>query len=497
MIELAALAVAYAWAAIIVVRTLHVLQLESYVNRRLLRWMIGDPWRTVRFIVRPGGSAKKPLVLTGRAIRIFAVALGLLAVCFAAAVYGAVVLYGDPAAALIAAAVLVPVSVMAVPVANWVLTPLQRVINGRFLRAAAARLNEIKPIVIGITGSYGKTSTKHFLQAMLSSKYRTLMTPGSYNTTMGVCRVINEKLTPAHEVFIAEMGAYGRAEIKEIAGFVRPKVGILTAIGPQHLEWFRTVDNVVATKYELIEALPAGGVALFNADDPHCRELANRTQAAKVLRFGISTPPDMLDLRAEEITHGRDGLSFVLVRRSGERAVVSTKLLGRHNVMNILAAATAALELGVTLDAVAASIGRLEAPAHRLQLVDAAGGVTVIDDAYNANPEGAAQALEVLSQFSGGRRILVTPGMVELGPLQDEANRNFGRQAAAVCDYAILVGPRQTRPIRAGLSDVGFAADRVIGVPTLQGATAALQRILQPGDIVLFENDLPDQYAEA
>lgn len=495
MIEWAALAVAYAWAAIIVVRTLHVLQLESYVNRRLLRWVAADPGRAVRFFARPSGRAKKPLVFTGRTLRVLVVALGLLAAGAAAAGYAAVV-WDRTDVALGAAVALLPAAAVAVPVANALLAPVQRAINRGFLRAATARLKGTKPIVIGITGSYGKTSTKHFLQAMLATTYRTLMTPGSYNTTMGVCRVINEQLTPAHEVFIVEMGAYGRGEISEIAQFVRPRVGILTAIGPQHLEWFGTVENVAATKYELIEALPAGGIAVFNADDPRCRVLADRTVGATVLRFGISTPPEGLDLRAEEIVHGRSGLSFVLVRRSGERAAVATKVLGRHNVMNILAAAAAALALGVPLDTIAGAIGRLEAPAHRLQLLNGAGGVTVIDDAYNANPEGAAEALDVLSRFAGGRRILITPGMVELGPLQNEANRELGRQAAAACDYVILVGPMQTRPIRSGLADARFAADRIMAVNTLQEATAALQRIVQPGDVVLFENDLPDHYAE-
>ncbi|HEV8352661.1 MAG TPA: UDP-N-acetylmuramoyl-tripeptide--D-alanyl-D-alanine ligase [bacterium] len=493
MIAAAALGLALAWSVLILLRTLHVLQLESYVTTRLLRWMAADPARAARVLSRPAGSTKKPLVFTGRAIRTAMVA-GFVLLLFAAAV--AVGAAGSIAWTIAGAISIVLAAPFVVPLSNWLLAPVQRAINGRFLRTASARLAEAKPIVIGITGSYGKTSTKHFLQTILSQRYRTLMTPGSYNTYMGVCRVINEQLAAEHEVFIVEMAAYGRGEIREIADLVHPRIGILTAIGPQHLEWFGSIENIEATKYELMQSLPPGGAAVFNADDPRCRALADRTTHVKVLRFGIIAP-GTLRVRAEGIAHSRQGLSFVLVDDSATRVPVATRLLGRHNVPNILAAAAAALELGLSLEDIAAGAARLEAPEHRLQPLEGAGGVTVIDDAYNSNPEGAAEALDVLRQFTTGRKVLVTPGMVELGPLQEEANKTFGRQAAAICDHVILVGPAQTRPIRAGLEEAGFAADRVTSVNTLKEAEGVLQRILKPGDVVLFENDLPDQYAES
>ncbi len=496
MIDAVLLGLAAAAAVGVTYRTLHVLQLENYVTARLLRWMRANPGRAARILTAPVGQPKKRFVPTGRAKRILLLALVLLAV---EAIAIARVAAGAPRGLVVTiagAAVLLLTAPLLVPLANWMLTPVQRAINGRFLRAAQTRLAEVKPIVIGITGSYGKTSTKHFLQAILAQRYHTLMTPGSYNTLMGVCRVINEQLTADHHVFIVEMAAYGRGEIREIADLVHPRIGILTAIGPQHLEWFGTIENVAATKYELMQSLPPDGAGVFNADDPRCGELADRTAHVKVLRVGIAAPGP-LRVRAEDITHGRGGLTFVLVDDSGTRAPVTTRLLGRHNVLNILAASAAALELGLSLPDVAAGAARLEAPEHRLQLLNGAGGVTVIDDAYNANPEGAAQALDVLRQFTTGRRILVTPGMIELGPLQDEANRTFGRQAAAVCDHVVLVGPAQTRPIRAGLEDAGFARDQVTPVNSLEEAAVVLQRILKPGDVVLFENDLPDQYAES
>ncbi|MGH2349701.1 MAG: Mur ligase family protein, partial [bacterium] len=370
MIAVAALGLALAWAVLIMLRTLHMLQLESYVNARLLRWLFADLPRAARLLSRPGGASKKPLVFTGRAIRILAVAGAIMLL------YAAVIAFGSAGSIVLTLAGMAAIILTApfvVPAANWLLTPVQRTVNRRFLRAASARLAEVRPIVIGITGSYGKTSTKHFLQTMLSQRYRTLMTPGSYNTYMGVCRVINEQLTNDHEVFIVEMAAYGRGEIREIAHLVYPRFGILTAIGPQHLEWFGTIENVEATKYELIESLPAGGVAVFNADDPRCLALAERTAHVKVLRVGVTSRAP-LRVRAEAITHGRQGLSFVLVDDSGARVPVTTRLLGRHNVLNVLAAAAAAMELGLSLEEVGAA--RLEAPEHRLQLLNGAAGVT-------------------------------------------------------------------------------------------------------------------------
>ena len=203
--------------------------------------------------------------------------------------------------------------------ANLILSPVQNAINRTYLRRAQHRLRDVQPLVIGITGSYGKTSTKYLLEHLLAGHRRVLKTPLSYNTMMGVCRVINESLEANIEVFIAEMGAYRRGDIKELSDFVHPTIGILTAIGPQHLERFKTIDNIQATKYELIEALPASGVAIFNNDDPRCRALADRTTHVRVMRYGLETTGQSLDLWAEHIAMGPEGLSFTMVSQDGRR----------------------------------------------------------------------------------------------------------------------------------------------------------------------------------
>jgi UDP-N-acetylmuramoyl-tripeptide--D-alanyl-D-alanine ligase len=307
--------------------------------------------------------------------------------------------------------------------------------------------------------------------------------------------VINESLEANCEVFIAEMGAYRRGDIKELSDFVHPTIAILTAIGPQHLERFKTIDNIQATKYELIEALPASGVAIFNNDDPRCRALADRTTHVRVMRYGLKATEQTLDLWTESIAMGPEGLSFTMAGQDGRRVKVRTMLLGHHNVLNILGASCAALAIGIPLVDLAKAIQDLPPVPHRLQLLDNGSGVTVIDDSYNSNPVGAMEALEVLGSFTTGRRILVTPGMVELGPLEAHLNEELGAKAAEVCDYVLLVGVERTKPLVAGLQAKNFPPEKIRVVRDLKGAMIVLPTIVGAGDTVLFENDLPDLYS--
>lgn len=542
------LLVAVVWSGWRGVRVLHMLQLDSYLNARLLKWLWAVPghrlldarsgllavglcgtlvvswtlgvvygyfpvlgvWCIVGGLLLRRGQqppARKALVYTARAVRICTMAL---LVCLAVAgVFGLAAVrqlsqgltpagpYRAAALVLIGGVVTIHLAPLAVILANLLLAPVQATINARYLRSAKQRLRQFAPIVVGITGSYGKTSTKYFLHTLLSERYGALKTPQSFNTLMGICRVINTDLQPQHRMFIVEMGAYGRGVIREIADFVRPQIGVLTAIGPQHLERFKTMENIEAAKYELIEALPSSGVAVFNNDDPRCRRLADRTTRVKVLRYGLESAQPGLRVWAEGMSQSAKGLTFTLVDSDGQRASTHTVLLGRHNVLNLLGAACVALDMGLSLEEIARAIPKIEPAPHRLQLLQGAGGVTVLDDAYNSNPVGAAAALEVLQEFKTGKRVLVTPGMVELGEIEAEQNEEFGAQAAQVCDYVLLVGPKQTQAILKGLEREHFPGERIRVVQDLTEATAELRRLVQPGDVVLFENDLPDLYAEA
>jgi UDP-N-acetylmuramoyl-tripeptide--D-alanyl-D-alanine ligase len=536
--------VAMVWSGWRCVRALHMLQLDSYLNMRLLKWLWAMPTErlidrhtglllagllgvqaalrladveygaylalagwcvggSLLFLRRNAPAVKKALVYTPRAKRILGLALvlcaGMLVAWSVVALLLAFSLRMDTATTLLLVAVfgIVQGAPLLVILANLLLAPVQYVINATYLSAAKRRLRQYAPRVVGITGSYGKTSTKYFLQTILSERYHALKTPQSFNTFMGVCRVVNEELQPQHQVFVVEMGAYQRGSIGKLARFVQPQIGVLTAIGPQHLERFKTLENIEKAKYELIAALPASGVAVFNNDDPRCRKLADRTQGIKVLRYGLDTTQPGLCLWAEEIRQSAQGLAFTLVDGQGNRAPTHTALLGRHNVLNLLGASCVALEMGLSLTEVARALPKIQPAPHRLQLLQGAGGVTVIDDSYNSNPIGAAEALEALREFKTGRRVLVTPGMVELGTIEAEQNEAFGVRAAQVCDYVLLVGPRQTAAILKGLEHEDFPRERIRVVKDLSEATAELQRLVQAGDVVLFENDLPDLYAEA
>ncbi len=443
-------------------------------------------------------EAKKPLVYTARAKRLFCLSICLLVVLSVSLI---LIAKGHPWR--VGLFLFSEVSIVNLIIATLLIYPLERAINWGYLLSAKRRIKTLGPKVIGITGSYGKTSTKSILKQVLSEKFNTLMTPDSYNTPMGICKVIRGTLAEEHEIFIVEMGAYRRGDIKELCELVSPEIGVLTAVGLQHLERFKSVENITKGKYELIESLPVTGIAVFNCDNEICAKLADTTENRKVLRYGINPiPAELTDvMNATNIQQTENGLAFT-VHNQEQHIEIQSPLLGRHNVSNILAAMTVASECGMTLEEIRSAVANLESVPHRLQLIAGAGNVTIIDDSFNANPVGAKAALEVLDDISrgretaGGKKVLVTPGMVELGEKEYEENRRFGIHAAEVCDLVILVGPTQTTPIVDGLNSANYPHEQLIIALNLAEVKQYLAKLLRPGDIVLFENDLPDTYNE-
>jgi UDP-N-acetylmuramoyl-tripeptide--D-alanyl-D-alanine ligase len=323
------------------------------------------------------------------------------------------------------------------------------------------------------------------------------MTPESFNTTLGVVKTVRTQLKPIHEVFVCEMGARNAGDIREICDIVRPRHGVITAIGPQHLESFKSMENIVKTKFELADALPAdGGLLFLNGDDAILRGRARPSDIVYSVG-GFGERAREAAYTAGDVRVSERGSSFCIAFPDGERRRFETPLLGRHNVQNILAAAAVADRLGVNRDDMAVSVARLEPVPHRLQLIRR-NSLIIIDDAYNANQSGARAALETLGMFEGFK-ILVTPGMVELGGAQDESNRQFGTEAAAVCDRVILVGEKQTRSVREGLKLAAFPDEKADVAESLERAFEKIERLVldlkSPGPkVVLLENDLPDNY---
>jgi UDP-N-acetylmuramoyl-tripeptide--D-alanyl-D-alanine ligase len=472
-------------------RALHIFQLEGYKRARFLDWCRGDRRRAL-FLKK--STTKKPLVMTARARRILIAATGAV-VALLYIVPGLVHISVGAPFDLVAWGVLIVLAFLAVPhalvAADVALSPLQAAINKRFMRSARAKLDAINPVVIGITGSFGKTSTKHAIGHLLGPPDLVVITPGSYNTPMGVCRTINEQLQPSHRFLVVEMGAFKEGDVAELTSFVRPKVGVLTAIGPAHLERFGSMDAIRQAKYEIVTGLSADGVAVMNVDDDDVNSLAESTTNVRVVRYGLN-PERRPDVMATNVTVTEQGTEFMIVDKArGESLGVGMKLLGRHAVGHVLAAVAVAQALGKSLRELSEAIASLVPVEHRLQIIEGAGGVTVIDDAYNSNPAGASAALDVLARMPGHKKVVVTPGIVELGPLQFDANERFGREAAAVADVLIVVAAVNREAMAKGAGDRGA---EVIIVDTLAEATARLASILGPGDVVLFENDLPDHY---
>jgi UDP-N-acetylmuramoyl-tripeptide--D-alanyl-D-alanine ligase len=444
-------------------------------------------------------EVKKPLVMTGRAKRLrigwmqltgfVILVLGLIGFLFGGSKGLAIGLY-------LAFALTNGLCYYSMFASVILRIPYENKINQGYYDQAHEKIESRKDLkVVGITGSFGKTSTKFITGTILNEKWNTLVPPSSFNSAMGVCKVINNDLQPEHEVFLCEMGARAMGQIEELAKLAEPQIGVITAIGPTHLETFGHIGNIVKTKYELIENLPSDGIAIFNYDDPNLKKLADKTFKEKVL-YGIDSDPESLDLHAEAIQVSMKGSTFDLVDKEGNRAACQTKLLGKHNIQNILAGASVAKVLGMTLEEISVGIAKIEPVEHRLQLIDPGTGVLVIDDAFNSNPVSSKAALDVLDAFNTGKRVIVTPGMVELGETQEKANEKFGEYIADVCEVVILVGPKQTEPIQKGLANKEYPQDQIHIVRTMTEVTALLGQLLVPGDVVLFENDLPDSYNE-
>jgi UDP-N-acetylmuramoyl-tripeptide--D-alanyl-D-alanine ligase len=503
--EIAIFAAYAIFSAAISLRFIHMFQLSSYQWGGFRRWMRGEGWgfplNYIPFF--PRGKAKKPLVLTSRAWRLLITlfvllgAAGWAAYCFADG--------GVRYSVLAAGYLLLPFLLV---LGNVFLMPVQAAINSHYIRDARKML---RPglIIIGITGSYGKTSVKNYITQLLSLKYNVLATPASFNTPMGVVRAIRENLQPSHSVFVCEMGARHIGNIKELCGIVKPGYGVLTAIGPQHLETFKTIDNIANTKFELIESLPPDGEAFLSWSYPKIRERAlirPSTRYAAVTDTACCPQRGDLDIYAENLSADANGLSFDVVVNGaghgaaselpfseGERERFTCALLGRHNAENVTAAIAVALKLGISLKELVPAVRLLKPAKHRLEMLPKGDGLTVIDDAYNSNPEGAAAALEALSMFSG-TKVIITPGMVELGEREESENFAFGEKIAAACDYAALVGERQAKPILAGIQEAGYDPERVKVFASFKEAYQWAESIEAEEKVILLENDLPDNY---
>ncbi len=376
--------------------------------------------------------------------------------------------------------------------------PIEKLIYNHYFKMAKDKLDSNSRLkVIGVTGSYGKTSSKNILSHVLSCKYITRPTPKNLNTPYGLMITINNYLDKFDEILIAEMGAYVKGEIKELCDFVKPKYGILTIIGEAHLETFKSKENICKAKFELIESLPEDGACVLNLDDEYQvnyvkNELKNKV---KIIWIGVDNPD--ANFNATNIKSDKNGTCFDIIYNK-ETYHVETKLLGLHNVYNILASIALGHELKVEIPDMIRKVKSILPIEHRLEIKKLR-DIVMIDDAYNSNPVGARNALEVLKMMDG-IKVVVTPGMIELGDKEEELNYEFGKEIASVADYVILVGENKTLNIKKGILDGGFKENRIMVLNKVTDAFRELEKIKgrysEKEVYALFENDLPDIYNE-
>ena len=426
-----------------------------------------------------GRSAK--LNWTRRAKVLYLVTLAITALLSAAAA-----LIGLAAAM---AAVYILIAPLIVEAALRVTEPIERRVLDSFIAEAEKKLNAINPRRVAITGSYGKTSTKSYLAQMSAYSFSTLASPASFNNRGGLARTINENLVAGTEVFIAEMGAYGKGEIASLVSWIHPEIVAITAIGPVHLERFGSEEEILAAKSEITRGARC---VVVNADDYRLEAVANQLERDGIkvwLVSGVDFSRDVCVLVDDE----KRSVAYVKQRRIGSTATAVA-------ASNLAIAVALALELGIAEEVIGKALENLATPANRINIGSSESGVTVIDDTYNSNPAGARLALDRLGELGapGSKKAVVTPGMVEMGSRQFEANREFGAAIAAVATDVVIIGRTNRKALERGLlSDrrTDRSAVRIIECSTRDEAVKWVKANLRVGDVVLWENDLPDHYA--
>lgn len=431
----------------------------------------------------PKRHAKIPLKITGRILRLFVVEAVLITlVCL---------IQPSLDSLIIRVCILTIISPLMCLMANFILMPAEELGRKRYIDGAKQILKDHPDLtIIGITGSYGKTSMKTYLYELLSQKYEVLKTPENYNTPLGIARTIKTQLKPTHEIFICEMGAMWRGEITECCELASPKLGIITSIGPQHLQTFGSLETIIETKFELAEAIRQNNGTIFlNYDNENIAK--HHCNTAK-LKYGIKAKN--LDYKADKLQTTELGQSFEFTDKT-TNFTCETKLLGQHNIENLTGAIAVARYLGVPEKDIQFTVKRIKAAPHRLEL-NTHGNLNIIDDSYNSNPVSANLAVDTLCKFTG-KHVVITPGLIELGDNEERYNQELGEHIAKQNpDYVYLVGKAsQTAAVEAGLIAKKYPARNIqfVSSPT-EATNYAKARYPSEKLNILLLNDLPDNY---
>jgi UDP-N-acetylmuramoyl-tripeptide--D-alanyl-D-alanine ligase len=451
---------------------LHIFQLDEYDVKKFTSWI------ATHFLKRRIENKKK-LVWTQKAKALYYLAylLAFATVCILTFLFKTV--------GLAVGLLLSTQPYIFLILAYFMLLPYEWNKRNALKRQTANRIAALKQLqVIGITGSYGKTSVKEFLYTILKHDFSVLKTPESYNTALGIAKVVDLELDASYDFFICEMGAYRRGEIRELTEMTNPRYGILTGINQQHIETFGSQENIVSGKFELIESIPSHGFAVVNRDNQFIRDNYEKYNK-RIIPYGFTDKNNtVVDIRYTD-----SGAEFSLVL-NGKSHKAKTHLLGNSTIVNILGAAVMAHELGMKPASIIEAIKNITAVPHRLEIKETT-YATIIDDAYNGNVSGFTEAVRLLKHFDGRPKILITPGIVELGDRTEKIHKELGKEAEEICDYIILVGTsKRTTALAEGIQN----KEKTIFVPSIQVMWKEIAKLGLQKPVILLENDLPDNY---
>ncbi|MBT1247162.1 MULTISPECIES: UDP-N-acetylmuramoyl-tripeptide--D-alanyl-D-alanine ligase [unclassified Thermosipho (in: thermotogales)] len=493
--------------------SLHMLQLEEYSEKKYLKWIFSHLNRylvnllfvlsivfyffnlyiaiallvisiyvDLRYFVLV--KKKKPLVFTKRLRRLLYVSY---------VIFGFCLLWAIHSSSLLSESILFFISLFNsfyYFLINALMLPIEHLINEYYYKDAKRKVKHLKPQIIAVTGSYGKTSTKYFLTHLISEHYKTLMTPESYNTTMGITKVIREKLDKSHEIFVVELAENDNYGYDKLLDLLHPDISILTSIGIQHLEEFHSMENIIKNFKNYLTDKRIGKKIVVNLDDENIEKLIKDIDA-EVITCGIKN--EKAQYKVKDLRLEKDGSQFILKTPNNQEFEIKTNVYGRENIINLLLSIVSAFELKVPVEEIIERAKNIAKPKHRLEIVRD-DTITVIDDTFNSNPKGFKMALEYLSLFNDRRKILVTPGFVELGEREDDEHYKLGKLISKYVDVVFLVDKKRTKKILKGLNDAGFKGE-IFVVNSLDEVIEKFKTFLKQGDVILFENDLPDNYA--
>ncbi len=367
--------------------------------------------------------------------------------------------------------------------------PLTVFLRNQIIKKAREKREKFKNLLaIGITGSYGKTSTKEFLALILSEKFKVLKTKEHQNSEIGISRCILDDLNESHQIFIAEMGAYNRGGIKLLSDIVKPKIGVLTGINEQHLATFGSKENIVRTKYELIESLPEQGVAIFNTNNEYCQQLYEKTKIPKKI--------SSKDIWAEDIKVEKESLSFKVFSKDGlpagasaevgDSAFFKINLLGAQNIENIILAACCAKELGMNLEEIAKACQKIEYSLGGMKFLKGVFSLNIIDSTYSANPTGVISHLEYLGLWKG-KKAIIMPCLIELGGASRKVHGEIGQQIAKTCNLAIITTKECFPEIKKSALKAGMDKENILFLEDSKEIVERVKSFSGPEDIILLE----------